>query len=142
MPEGASIRALESLEHLERLNRLNTLGLDARISKFKDRVQISQADYRDVPLLPGDVIYCDIPYQNTNARYCKDFDYEAFYAWACAQTAPVYISAYQMPEDRFETIAETTRCGHVSASNNAHYVTERIFVPKNKQKGNDRNEKT
>ncbi len=80
--------------------------------------------------IPKDsVIYCDIPYKDTSV-YDKDndFDYDRFYDWAEKQTEPVFISSYEMPQDRFRCIEEFRHRSILSATaNNA--VTERIFIP-------------
>lgn len=97
----------------------------------------SVLSYEQVVIPKDSVIYCDIPYESTN-KYNKaeDFDYERFYTWAESQTAPVFISSYQMPTDRFDCIEEFTHRSTLCATaNNA--VTERIFVPKHQtERGN------
>lgn len=90
----------------------------------------SHGDYQQVKIEPQSVIYCDIPYKGTNVYDKKNtFDYERFYDWACSQTEPVFISEYQMPEDRFECIAEFAHRSLICATQNKA-VTERLFVPK------------
>lgn len=87
------------------------------------------ADYRDIDILPDSVIYCDIPYKGTR-EYRRDiFDHNAFYEWALAQTAPLFISEYSMPSD-FECVAEFERVSTFSATNNSLRKIERIFRPK------------
>lgn len=112
-----SLQSLESLQRLQSLERLESLH----------SLESLQSDYRDVPLRDGDIVYCDIPYRGTGAEYVTGFDHEAFYAWCVTQTVPVYISEYEMPNDRFEIVAETERCGHLSSTNNANRKTERIY---------------
>ena len=86
-------------------------------------------DYQNVEIQPDSVIYCDIPYDNTNV-YDKEnaFDYERFYDWCNKQTEPLFISSYEMPKDRFKCVAEfehrSTLC---ATANNA--VIERVFTP-------------
>ena len=97
----------------------------------------SVLSYEQVVIPPDSVIYCDIPYENTN-KYNKaeDFDYECFYKWAESQTEPVFISSYQMPTDRFDCIEEFTHRSTLCATAN-NLVTERIFVPKHQtERGN------
>lgn len=94
------------------------------------RLDISNIDYRKVELQDGDIVYCDIPYKGTQAKYCNGFDYDAFYDWCHRQSVPLYISEYAMPEDRFECVAEITRCGHLCATNNANYKVEKLFKVK------------
>lgn len=87
-------------------------------------------DYQQVGIPDGSVIYCDIPYEGTNV-YDKstDFDYDRFYDWCSRQTQPLFISSYQMPDDRFRCIEEFTHRSTLSASAN-NEVTERIFIPR------------
>lgn len=86
-------------------------------------------DYADVAIPKGSVVYCDIPYRDTNV-YDKDnaFEYERFYDWCAHQTEPVFISSYEMPRDRFTCIDEITHRSTLSATANIQ-VTERIFIP-------------
>lgn len=103
---------------------------------LSDVIEFHSTDYQAVPIPDNSVIYCDIPYADTSKyqRHKKtEFDYERFYDWAERQSQPVFISEYQMPEDRFVCIAEIKRKETFSASNNSKKVTERIFVPKHQQ---------
>lgn len=86
-------------------------------------------DYRNVPILPDSVIYCDPPYKST-CGYGINFDHEAFYDWCEKQTSLVLISEYWMPEDRFVCIAEFERKSTFSATNNSLSRIEKVFVPK------------
>ncbi len=81
----------------------------------------------------GSVVYCDIPYRDTNV-YDKDnaFEYERFYDWCAHQTEPVFISSYEMPRDRFTCIDEITHRSTLSATTNIQ-VTERIFIPNHQE---------
>ena len=97
----------------------------------------SVLDYEEVTIPEDSVIYCDIPYEDTNVyNKAEGFDYERFYQWCERQTQPVFISSYQMPEDRFDCIEEFThRCTFAQKDNNL--VTERIYVPKHQaERGN------
>lgn len=60
--------------------------------------------------------------------YGVDFDHEAFYRWALQQTAPIFISEYQMPDD-FVCVAEIDRVSNASGTG-AKRVTERLFIPR------------
>lgn len=97
----------------------------------------SVLSYEQVVIPPDSVIYCDIPYKGTNIyNGVEDFDYERFYTWAESQNAPVFISSYQMPTDRFDCIEEFTHRSTLCATAN-NLVTERIFVPKHQtERGN------
>lgn len=102
-------------------------------------ITFSVLDYEEVKIPEDCVIYCDIPYEGTDGYLEKGqggFDYERFYQWCGRQTQPVFISSYQMPEDRFDCIEEFThRCTLAQKDNNL--VTERIYVPKHQtERGN------
>ena len=76
---------------------------------------------------PG-IIYCDPPYMSVYDYGCE-FDAEAFYSWCEAQKLPVYISEYQMPEDRFVPVAAftVTRKMNTKKSSICH---EKIWRPR------------
>lgn len=97
----------------------------------------SVLDYEEVAIPEDSVIYCDIPYEDTNVyNKAEGFDYERFYQWCERQTQPVFISSYQMPTDRFDCIEEFTHRSTLSATAN-NLVTERIYVPKHQaERGN------
>lgn len=119
-------------EHRERINRAAQIHMGGNLP-----ITPSVLSYEQVVIPPDSVIYCDIPYENTN-KYNKaeDFDYERFYTWAESQTSPVFISSYQMPTDRFDCIEEFTHHSMLSSTAN-NLVTERIFVPKHQtERGN------
>ena len=113
------------LQNLERLTRLQSLEC-----LQKDNIKFYSDDYQNIPLTDKDaVIYCDIPYLNTN-KYKYPFDYERFYTWAEKQEVPVYISEYEMPKDRFVCVAEKEKRCSYSSTNNSKITIERIFRPK------------
>lgn len=117
---------LQSLERLEALQSLYTVNK----CDINDVLTISKKSYEEVPILPNSVIYCDIPYYSTAGYNKSEFDYEKFYDWCMKQTAPVYISEYWMPEDRFECIMTkevVRKCG----ATKSHKLTEKLFIPKN-----------
>lgn len=95
-------------------------------------------DYAEVKIPQDSVIYCDIPYENTKKYVgAEHFDYERFYDWACRQTHPVFISSYNMPEDRFECVAEFSHTVMPTQWLEDNHVTERIFIPRGQtERGN------
>lgn len=108
-------------EHLQRLQRLQILrGLD--------KCSISQMDYSEVPIPSGAVVYCDPPYRGTSG-YAHTINYDEFYDFCTRCPAPIFISEYDMPEDRFEVIAEWTVPQLKSAKGEGHRV-EKLFKPK------------
>ena len=91
-------------------------------------LEIYNTDYQKVPLTDKNgIIYCDIPYKNTN-KYQNEFDYERFYTWAEKQQLPIYISEYSMPEDRFTCISKIEKRSTLSATAN-NVVIERVYRP-------------
>lgn len=96
------ITALQRLQNLERLQRLQRLQ--------SCNIEVSNLDYRAINISPNSVIYCDIPYANTK-KYTNDtdFDYEKFYQWCKMQTAPIYVSSYQISYPGFEMVGEIAK---------------------------------
>lgn len=136
-------KKLQNLQHEEAYQRLQNLSRavtgysqtkeEAVCRPFADGYEMRVCDYRDVEILPDSIIYADIPYRDT-AGYGKterknDFGYDSFYLWAENQEAPVFISEYWMPEDRFLCIAEFDRMSTLSATNNSMRVVEKVFLP-------------
>ena len=120
-----SLQSLQSLESLERLQRLQRLqGLESL-----ERLQSFSTDYQNVKIYKDSVIYCDIPYEDTDGYTTGSFDYERFYSWCEKQTEPLFISSYRMPEDRFVCIATFKHKSILSATAN-NKVLEKVFIPK------------
>lgn len=117
--DNQSLERLQSLQSLERLERLESLTY-------------SVGDYRDVVIPDGSVIYADIPYRTSTQKgdYGVCFDHEAFYDWCEAQTQPLFISEYSMPEDRFVCIAQWDVVCSKSATNNSLRRVEKLWRPK------------
>ena len=119
------------LENQERLLRLTSIS----DPKKACCLTLSIGDYQDVQIEDNSVLYCDIPYQDTN-KYVGDgenFDYERFYDWCLKQTQPLYISSYKMPESDFKVVAEFTRIDTMSATNNGKLVSEKVFMPRTQE---------
>lgn len=88
---------LAKVEINERLERLQSLESLERLQSL----EIYNLSYEQVKIPENAVIYCDIPYKNTNA-YLSEFDYEKFYKWALSQKQAVFISEYSMPAEFYE----------------------------------------
>lgn len=84
----------EALQRLQRLQRLN-----------KCKIEIFNSDYRAINIQPNSVIYCDIPYLNTQ-KYTNGIDHRKFSVWCRRQVAPVYVSSYEINAPGFEVVAE------------------------------------
>lgn len=127
----ATLKEKMSLEPLERLQRLQQLEHD-RGNLFGNNVKLTlnTGNYTDYEYQEGDVVYCDIPYENTRG-YNKEnyFDHRAFYSWALTRDYPIYISSYELPEGFFCFFEKERRClarGSMSTS----YKTEKLFTNK------------
>ena len=129
MTTAETLQSLESLESLERLERLESLE---RLQSLPGALTAHSGDYRELCFDEPGIIYCDPPYKSGYAKgkdYGCEFDAEAFYSWCEAQKLPVYISEYQMPEERFACIAEWDKVTTMAAKTTSH-VTERLWRPR------------
>ena len=119
----------ESLERLERLQSLESLE---SLESLPDTLTAHSGDYREMRFDEPGIIYCDPPYMSVYAKgkdYGCEFDAEAFYSWCEAQKLPIYISEYQMPEERFACIAEWDKVTRMAAKTTTH-ATERLWRPR------------
>ena len=119
------------LENQERLLRLTSISNPSKVCSLTWSI----GDYQDVQIEDNSVLYCDIPYQDTN-KYVgegENFDYDRFYDWCLKQTQPLYISSYEMPESDFKVVAEFARIDTMSATNNGKLVSEKLFMPRTQE---------
>ena len=94
------VEQLERLQQLEQLERLEQLEQLERLQQL----QITCMDYRDYEYQPGDVVYCDIPYESRE-KYGAEFDHAAFYDWAATRDYPVYFSSFDdITDSRFPCV--------------------------------------
>ncbi len=124
------LQRLQSLESLERLQRLQSLE---RLDGMEGLFTMSTGDYRDLNIPEGSVIYADPPYATSTQAgedYGTGFDHAAFYDWCEAQTQPLFISEYTMPEDRFVCVAERFVVCTKSSTSNATRRVEKLWVPR------------
>lgn len=76
-------------------------NLKAQAPKLRD-VHFTCADFRDIEIPDGAVVYCDPPYRlTTNYRSTKAFPYEEYYDWCrnVSKRAKIFMSEAEMPED-------------------------------------------
>lgn len=98
------------LDHVERLERLQKLSALAGLP-----LEMTNADYREYKYQDGDIVYCDIPYQNAAdtrlyKQYNLKFDHGAFYEWAVTAPFPVYFSSYKLGGIVWERDVTGTMC--------------------------------
>ena len=86
---------------------------------------LESLDYEQVILAQNSIVYCDIPYKNSN-KYTLPFDYDRFYKWA-EKTDNVFISEYEMP-DNFIEVWNCEKRSTMSANGKSHGKLERIFT--------------
>lgn len=86
-----------SQEHIDRIERLSQLS---RLKSLEQKMRITSLDYREVEIKKNSVIYCDIPYRDTEG-YLSGFNHEEFFDWANEQKNPVFISEYDINDKRF-----------------------------------------
>ena len=122
------IEKCKSIENIDRLKRLQSLERLDRMKNISDLdIECYNLSYEQVKIPENSVVYCDIPYRNTEG-YKSGFDYEKFYLWAKSQPFTVYISEYSMPEGFQEIAIITKRCS-LGTDNNKKTV-EKIFINK------------
>lgn len=90
------IKDLFRLQPLERIERFENLSI---LYSYYDRNKliITNDDYRNYKYKDGDIVYCDIPYEqsaNKMNKFNKWFDNQKFYNWALSQPYNVYFSSY------------------------------------------------
>ena len=101
------VERLQSLQSLQSLQRYGT-------------------SFEQVTIPDGALIYCDIPYYDTNCGKYDGFDHEAFYQWALQQDN-IFISEYSMPSNFIE-IANTEKVVLSAANGNSNTATERLYT--------------
>ena len=115
--ELQNLEALNRLEALERLQSLEAL----------ERLQSFGTDYRNIQIPPKSLIYCDIPYSNTDCGGYGGgaFDHNAFYEWALQQDN-IFISEYKMPMNFIEiaNVEKSVLCG----TDNSATAVERLYT--------------
>lgn len=112
---------LQSIEHLQALTQLEAL----------QRLEISNIDYKAYKYKTGDVVYCDVPYEQKGKKKCDDygvnFDSQAFYEWAKAQPFQVFFSSYEISDDSFYKLKLKSVASLIGANTNGQKVNEYLY---------------
>lgn len=116
-----------NLQHFEALNRLRNL------ESLKRKPLLYKGSYKDVQIQEDSIIYCDIPYKNTEKYMCEEFNYNEFYNWCLLQTNLVIISEYNMPKEKFICIAEKEVKSTLPSKSNPIKAIEKLFIPKHQE---------
>lgn len=124
MKQGAEVKLKSSIDNRAELKRLDKIGFLYKLSSLENLTRIenipmgydfntSNADYQEVKIStpPNDtIIYADPPYKETkgyNINKESAFNYDRFYdymTWLHKQGYYVFISEYNMPQDRFKEV--------------------------------------
>lgn len=115
-----SLQRLESLQSLERLERLQSL-------ERLERLETYNLSYEQVQIPDNSVVYCDIPYKQTNG-YLSEFDHDKFYEWCRNQKGYVFISEYDMPDDFY--LVEEWQRNNLFSPNSRSKVAEKLYCNK------------
>ena len=121
-------KRLESLQRLQSLERLQRLQSLERLDELKDILDISNISYEDYIYQKGDIVYCDIPYENT-CKYNIEFDHDKFYEWARTREYQIYFSSYKAPNDFYKVKVGDKRVV-LCSTNNRLRKEEYIFSNK------------
>ena len=113
-----SIERLQSLEHLEALQRL----------------EVTNIDYHDYVYADGDIVYCDVPYEQLGKKKCDDygvdFDSLAFYEWVKSQPYQIFFSSYEISDDSFYKLKIKSVMSLIGATTNSQKVNEYLYSNK------------
>lgn len=96
--------------------------------KIKD-IKFECADFRDIDVPDGAVVYCDPPYRGTRKyKDIEDFPYDEYYNWCrdVSKRATIFMSEAWMPDD-FEIIWEKELRQQLDKSNRK-YRPERLYT--------------
>lgn len=99
------LQHLERVEQIQKLNRMQNLSQLETLQRLEDlqgletlqRLEVQNLDYREYKYEEGDVVYCDIPYEDSSNRkndYGGGFNHKEFYEWVHSRPFPVYWSSY------------------------------------------------
>lgn len=113
-----NIKLLQNIRQLQRLQQLQRLS--------KDKLEISNISYEHYKYKKGDIVYCDIPYEQTK-KYDNEFDNKKFYDWAAKQNYPIYFSSYKISDKRFKMIYAKRLNSLMCANNNGVYNFECLY---------------
>ena len=107
-----------TVESLERLARVQNLGNPVPVA-------VLHRGYSAYRYCPGDVVYCDPPYDSREKYVISDFDFAEFMDWAAR--IPCYVSSYELDDPRFRIYHEFRKAQLLCATKNCT-VTERLYA--------------
>ena len=118
------IERLQSLEHLQGLQQLEAL----------QRLEVLNISYEDYEYQEGDVVYCDIPYEQIGKGSCNDygvdFDSLKFYEWAKSKDYQIFFSSYEISDDSFYKVKVKAIQSLIGANTNGKFINEYLYSNK------------
>lgn len=119
-----NINRLQSIEHLQALTQLEAL----------QRLEVTNISYQDYEYQEGDIVYCDVPYEQIGKAKCDDygvnFDSLAFYEWAKSRDYQVFFSSYEISDQTFYKVKVKTVHSLIGATTNSDTVNEYLYSNK------------
>jgi len=98
------------------------------------RLEVSNISYEQYKYRDGDIVYCDVPYEQTDKKSCDDygvnFNSLEFYEWVKAQPYQVFFSSYEISDDSFYSVKVKTICSLIGANTNDKKVNEYLYSNK------------
>lgn len=123
----STLNRLQALEHLQALTQLEALQ---RLEAL-EHLQVSNIDYQDYEYQDGDVVYCDVPYEQADKGKCDDygvkFDSLAFYEWAKSRDYQVFFSSYEISDDSFYKVKIKAVMSLIGANTNSQKRNEYLY---------------
>ena len=96
-----------------------------------EHLQVSNIDYQDYEYQDGDVVYCDVPYEQADKGKCDDygvkFDSLAFYEWAKSRDYQVFFSSYEISDDSFYKVKIKAVMSLIGANTNSQKRNEYLY---------------
>ena len=114
---------LESMYRLECVEQLGRLPENRHGSEL----EFTCGSYEDYVYREGDVVYCDIPYHNTDCKAYKGFDNARFYDWVETRPYQVFFSSYPIRDGRFHKVFSIEKRNLLSSSKVALMKEEVIY---------------
>lgn len=125
--ESVTLNRLQSIEHLQALTQLEALQ---RLEALR-RLEVTNISYEEYKHEDGDIVYCDVPYEQIDKKGCKDygldFDSLKFYEWVKQQDYPIYFSSYEISDDSFYKVKIKSVMSLIGATTNGKFVNEFLY---------------
>ena len=130
LKEKTNMNRLESIERIEELHALESLE---RLHALES-LEVSNIDYHNYEYQDGDIVYCDIPYEQSGKGKCDDygvkFDSKEFYEWVKSRDYQVFFSSYEISDDAFYKQKIKSVMSLIGADTNGKKVNEYIYSNK------------